>query len=165
MTATYDKIASQILGSAAPSVTFSSISGIYTDLVLIINSSVTSGNVQNQLQLNGDTGSNYSTPYLSGSGSTVTSTRGSNVTQAVLGFDDYNTTAIGLMTIVHIMNYSNTTTNKTILARGSNANTGVSSTVSLWRNTAAITSVLLKNSGGNNYATGSTFTLYGIKAE
>jgi hypothetical protein len=163
-TATYEKIATNTLVSAAPSVTFSSISGTYTDLVLIAQTSVASGSFQNQIQLNGDTSTNYSTTYLSGSGSAVISTRGSGTTSAVLGYDDYNTTAIGQMTIANIINYSNSTNYKTILARGSNANTGVSTTVSLWRNTAVVTSVLIKNSGGVNYPIGSTFTLYGIKA-
>jgi hypothetical protein len=160
---TYVALRTETLAVATPSVTFS-LSGIsgYTDLVVVMQTSVASGSFQNQIQLNGDTGSNYSTTYLSGNGSAAISTRGSNATSAVLGYDDYNTTAIGQMTIVNLMNYSNSTTNKTILARGSNANTGVSTTVSLWRNTAAITSILIKNSGGVNYAVGSTFSLYGI---
>jgi hypothetical protein len=37
MTSTYEKIATNTLGSAASSVTFTSISGAYTDLVLISN--------------------------------------------------------------------------------------------------------------------------------
>jgi hypothetical protein len=161
---TYVALATQTLSTAATSVTFSSISASYADLVLVVQTSVASGSFQNQIQLNGDTASNYSTTYLSGSGTTATSVRGSNTTSAVLGYDDYNTTAIGLMTIVNLINYSNTSNYKTILARGSNANTGVSTTVSLWRNTAAITSILVKNSGGVNYPVGSTFSLYGIAA-
>jgi len=164
-TNTYVALDKVTASGSASSITFSSIPSTYTDLVIVAQTSVASGSYQNQLQVNGDTGTNYSTTYLSGSGSAVTSTRGSNVSQAVLGYDDYNTTAIGQMTTIHLMNYANTTTYKTILARGSNANTGVSTTVSLWRSTAAITSVTVKNSGGVNYASGSTFSLYGIKAE
>jgi len=164
MASTYDKIATQTLSSATATVTFSSISGTYTDLVLVIQTSVASGTVQNQIQFNGDTGNNYSATILTGNGSAVISTRNSSVSQILLGFDDYNTTAIGQMTIVNIQNYSNSSTYKTTIQRGSNANTGVSASVGLWRNTATITSVLVKNSGGVNYAVGSTFTLYGIKA-
>ena len=164
MPSTYEKIATNTLGSAAPTVTFSSIAGTYTDLFLVMQTSVASGTLQNLMRVNGDTGSNYSTTYLSGNGSSAVSVRGSNVTYAELGYNDYNTTAIGQMTIVNLMNYSNTTTNKTFLVRGSNANNGVSATVSLWRSTAAITSITITNSSAVNYAVGSTFTLYGIKA-
>lgn len=164
MAKTYEPIATTTLGSAQATVTFSSITGTYTDLVLICQTSVASGTVQNQIQFNSDTGTNYSATILSGNGSTALSTRNSSVSQITLGYDDYNTTAIGQMSIVNIQNYSNATTYKTTIQRGSNANTGVSATVGLWRSTAAITSILVKNSGGVNFATGSTFTLYGIKA-
>lgn len=164
MPATYEPIATTTLGSAAASYTFSGIPATYTDLILICQTSVTSGSVQNQMQFNSDTGTNYSATILSGSGSAVLSTRNSNINFITLGYDDYNTTAIGQMSIVNIQNYSNSTTYKTTIQRGSNANTGVSATVGLWRSTAAITSVLIKPAGGVNYAAGSTFTLYGIKS-
>jgi hypothetical protein len=164
MAKTYEPIATTTLGSAQSTVTFSSITGTYTDLVLICQTSVASGTLQNQIQFNSDTGTNYSATILSGDGSTVLSTRNSSVSQITLGYNDYNTTAIGQMSIVNIQNYSNTTTYKTTIQRGSNANTGVSATVGLWRSTSAITSILVKNSGGVNFAIGSTFTLYGIKA-
>ena len=162
MPQTYTPIATTTLSSAAATVTFSSIAGTYTDLILICQTSVASGTVQNQIQFNSDTGTNYSATILSGNGSVVLSTRNSSVSQITLGYDDYNTTAIGQMSIVNIQNYSNTTTYKTTIQRGSNANTGVSATVGLWRSTSAITSILVKNSGGVNFVIGSTFTLYGI---
>jgi hypothetical protein len=66
--------------------------------------------------------------------------------------------------IINIQNYSNSTTYKTVLARSNNAATGTDATVALWRSTSAITSIdYYLNSG--SWATGSTFTLYGIKAE
>jgi hypothetical protein len=64
---------------------------------------------------------------------------------------------------VHFMNYSNTTTNKTVLGRSSAASGFVEAAVGLWRNTSAITSITA-TTGGQSYQTGSTFTLYGIKA-
>jgi hypothetical protein len=65
------------------------------------------------------------------------------------------------MQIINIMNYANTTTKKTTLLRGS-AN-GVGATVAfagLWRSNDAITSIKLNLS--SSFASGSTFTLYGI---
>jgi hypothetical protein len=81
------------------------------------------------------------------------------------------TTAIS-NTIVHIMNYSNTTTFKTYLARNNNAATsgtyvGTEAIVGLAQLTAAITSITIGTASGStdyNFATGSTFSLYGIKA-
>jgi hypothetical protein len=69
------------------------------------------------------------------------------------------------VSIVNFQNYANTTTNKTILTRGSVAAGQVTAAVSLWRSTAAITSIVLYTAGLANWASGSQFTLYGIKAE
>jgi hypothetical protein len=161
---TYSTIATTTLGSAQASYTFSSIPSTYTDLVLIAQTSITSGAQQNKLVFNGDTGNNFSATFLTANGSTAGSGNQTNNSSMLMGYDDYNTTAIGQMTIFHIMNYANTTTFKTVLARGSNSNTGVSASVGLWRATTAINSVSIRTSAGANYAAGTTFTLYGIAA-
>jgi hypothetical protein len=59
------------------------------------------------------------------------------------------------------MNYSNTTTFKTMLNRSNVPSTGTGATVGLWRNTAAISSLTITSESGN-LQSGSTFTLYGI---
>ncbi len=160
MDKTYEPIATQTLGSAAASVTFSSIPQTYTDLVLIVSHDVTVDAVSG-IQFNNDTASNYSATYLWGNGTSALSGRESNVASA---FAFYGTAASGFATsIIQIMNYSNTTTYKTFLGREADAAVEALGVVSLWRSTAAITSlVLLRRSG--NFAVGSTFTLYGIKA-
>jgi hypothetical protein len=61
------------------------------------------------------------------------------------------------------MNYSNTTTNKTCISRAARTDVSTWAFVNLWRNTAAITSLRITGLG-ETYSTGSTFTLYGIKA-
>lgn len=164
---TYTAIATQTLGSAAASVTFSSISGAYTDLVLIVSA----GNDTNQrdmlMQVNGDTASNYSYTYLTGSGSAASSGRGSGATSYLC---NWNAPLAAPSTLyseyrINLLNYSNTTTYKTFLERADNGATGygTDAIVGLWRSTSAITSILLKPSA-YNFATGSTFTLYGILA-
>jgi hypothetical protein len=65
------------------------------------------------------------------------------------------------ISIWQIMNYSNSTTNKSALNRGGGAGTNVEAYAGLWRNTAAITSVTVLTT---NFAAGSTFTLYGVKS-
>jgi hypothetical protein len=76
---TYEAIATQTLGSAAASVTFSSIPGTYTDLVLVVAGTLTTGTENIVMQFNGDTGSNYSVTSLLGDGSTASSFRSSNI--------------------------------------------------------------------------------------
>lgn len=157
--ATYVSIASQTLSSAAASVTFSSISGAYTDLVLIINGTLSTQDTIG-IQFNGDTGNNYSATRLNGDGSTIESGRWSNQPLGYFGnLDTTNSTAS-----LNIMNYSNATTYKTSLMRNSTPAYQVYANVILWRSTAAITSFLLKPISGYNFASGTTLSLYGIAA-
>ena len=170
MAITYEPIATQTLGSATASVTFSSISGSYTDLVLVVTGYLANNDAYTaRFTFNGDSNSNYSQTNLTGTGSTAKSTRFSSSTSITMGSNDlgWSTTAANRnVSIVQIMNYSNTTTYKTTIAR-SNQPAGsypaVESEVGLWRSTAAITSMVI-TAGGADFAAGSTFTLYGIKA-
>jgi hypothetical protein len=114
------------------------------------------------MEFNGDSGTNYSTTILTGTGSAASSTRYTSATKAYIDFNAYADATNNENIIVQIMNYSNTTTNKTALSRSNNAATGVDANVSLWRSTAAISSIRIYQA--NNFATSSTFTLYGIKA-
>ena len=163
MASTYEPIATTTLGSAQSTVTFSSISGTYTDLILILN---TKGSTTNypKINFNSDTGNNYSRTVLTGSGSAATSGRQSNVGRIDLSSNASNSSAeFNFNCIVQILNYSNSTTNKTMLSRSNNAGDGVDAVVGLWRNTNAITALDIGLNTGN-FAIGSTFTLYGIKA-
>ncbi len=161
---TYTPIATTTLGSATASYTFSSIPSTYTDLVLIASGTLDSGTDQDlRFQLNGDSGSNYSATFLYGSGSAANSNRISNDTYGMLDYYGSFSTTQRNVYISNFMNYSNTTTFKTIVGRGNRANSGTDAVVNLWRSTSAITSILL-TCPGRNMATGSTFTLYGIAA-
>ena len=158
-TNTYVALATQTLGSAAASVTFSSIPSGYTDLVLIANGSTSTATGNVRIQMNGDTAANYSNTRLLGDGSAASSARDSNVGSSAIG--DWGTDRCILIT--NFQNYSNATTNKTVLSR-SNSEGYVSAYVGLWRKTPeAITSItIFKNSA--NFTSGSTFSLYGISA-
>ena len=161
-TATYEKIQTQTLGSSAASVTFSSISGSYTDLILVASSKIVTGSATGFLiQFNGDTASNYSDTYLYGNGTSALSGRVSGQAKMVIG--NVNSTDFSPQ-IINVMNYSNATTYKTAIGRSSLAADYVISYVGLWRSTAAITSILAYPDASASFATGSTFTLYGIKA-
>lgn len=164
-TQTYTPIATQTLASAASTVTFSSISQSYTDLVVILNGGVTSGQPAVWFRINSDSANNYSFTRLTGNGTSALSSREINQAQAnVASYAGMNTT-LNANIIVQIMNYSNATTNKTILSRANLASDGLEAAVNLWRKTPeAITNIQFLTSSGTNFAIGSTFTLYGIKA-
>jgi hypothetical protein len=172
MTATYDAIATTTLGSAAATVEFTSISGSFTDLILVCaaRSARTTDNFNTiTVQVNGLTTSIYSYTTLSGDGSAVQSTRESNQTSispvrlstSASSFTSFDAS------LIHFMNYSNTTTNKTVLGRGSSMGEfyEVYNTACLIRTTNAITSIKLAPALAGDFVSGSTFTLYGIKAE
>lgn len=166
---TYTPIATTTLGSAANTLTFSSISGSYTDIVAICSVKGTTGtNEVIRAQVNGDTGNNYSYTFLQGSATDgAYSARASNTSLILVQANNNGvptpSNTFGTF-ITHFMNYSNTTTNKTILSRGNalgSPGDASGASVSLWRSTAAITSIRFYIAAGN-FDTGSTFTLYGI---
>lgn len=156
---TYESIATQTLGSAAASVTFSSIPSTYTDLVLVIAGTNTTSAQAIGMTFNGDTGTNYSRTAVYGDGTNAASIRDTNIARMDVVY--YGTTQSN--GIVNIMNYANTTTFKTVLARSNDPASAVNANVCLWRNTAAITSITL-TAVSTTLAAGSTFSLYGIKA-
>jgi hypothetical protein len=157
--ATYEPIATTTLGSATATVTFSSISGSYTDLVVIFNGAITSGLDGIGVRANNDTGTNYSRTVLSGDGSSASSFNESSVTSmqiGLMGTENSNS-------IFHVQNYSNTTTNKTFLSRANAPSNRTRACVGLWRSTAAIDRLDFI-APSSTFISGSTFTLYGILA-
>jgi hypothetical protein len=158
---TYTELYRTVLGTATSTVTFSSISSGYTDLVLITAtaSDLASGSDAINCRFNSDSGTNYSITQMYGTGSVAASGRVTNATAASIARHEQSEFCVG---ITHIMNYSNTTTYKTVLSRGSSANNIAIAYVDLWRNTAAITSITLTPSSATNFDAGSTFSLYGI---
>lgn len=159
---TYSAIEHKVLGSSTTSITFTSIPSTYTDLILVVNAKATSA-AWGAFQVNGDTGSNYSQTVLTGSSGGSGSTRNSNQPYAFITYNtgpgasefDYNA-------IINFMNYSNSTTFKTMISRANRASGGVDASTNTWRSTAAITSITYL--ANNSMVAGSTFTLYGIRA-
>jgi hypothetical protein len=160
---TYIPIATSTLATAAASVTFSSIPATYTDLVIVMQAGATALS-DAKINFNSDTATNYSNTFLWGSVSPdYGSARNSSQTFMYACYYANFTTPIQNTHIINIMNYANTTTNKSVLIRGSRAGTSTDAIIGLWRNTAAINTIAL-GSVGSTFITGSTFTLYGIKA-
>ena len=159
----YNAIGTVTLSSGQTQVTFPNIPQIYTDLVVVVEGAGSTGG-DLKFTLNGDAATNYSTTWFSGDGSTATSLRHNNYAYAEADRWESVTTTLGAtMHILDVMNYSNSTTFKTTLIRSNSAAAGTSALVSLYRSTAAITSMTLFLSGGT-FSTGSTFSLYGVGA-
>lgn len=162
MPATYDKIAANTLGSNQTDVSFTDIPSTYTDIVAILSCAGSSNNLQVSMRFNNTTAT-YSVTELYGNGTTVGSFRSTAsgisfspdvALENVVGKSNY---------IVNIMNYSNTTTNKTVISRTNAIGSsfpGTAATVGLWANTAAINRIDFIGA----FLSGSSFTLYGIKA-
>ena len=158
-TGTYTLINSSTLGSATSEVKFSNISSRFTDLILVFAGTLSATDVL-VMRLNSDTGSNYSNTILEGNGTSASSTRQSNYGYSFLNSINLGTGQIN--SITHIMDYANTNTNKTFISRVNSAGAETAAAVGLWRSTATVDSVsIICNS---NFASGSTFKLYGIEA-
>ena len=166
---TYTKIASQTSSGSSGTITFSNIPQNFTDLVLVSSILGTVNDRGVFLRFNSDTGSNYSATSIQADGSRYSSGRESSQTWLrILGYYfGVSTSTNYSMNITNIMNYSNSTAYKTILSRNNNIENGggneTSAFVSLWRSTSSISSLSVIIYSGN-FATGSTFTLYGIAA-
>lgn len=161
MAATYEPISTTTLGSANATVTFTSIPSTYTDLILIISGSYTSGNPDGKLTFNNDTGTNYSQTFMEGDGSATSSGRYNN--QAQIYIDAIGGGTGQMNYIYSIMNYANTTTYKTAIGKYSNAAVGLDAIVGMWRSTSAINRIDI-NASSSTFTSGSKFTLYGVKA-
>jgi hypothetical protein len=161
MPSTYEKISTTTLGASTSSVTLSSIPATYTDLVLIVNGKMVSGENSLGIRFNGDSGSNYSANVIYGDGTSAQALRfnnGNEIYSARMGSPTNSTS------IFYIFNYSNTTTNKSIMSRGG-SNGIIMVTAGMWQSTAAINSIFVRGFGAfSDFASGCTFTLYGIKA-
>ena len=159
-TPTYTLIDSVTLTSTAASVTFSSITQDYRDLVLSYQGSTTSTTSIFSVVLNSDTGANYSRVWMLGRAGAATSGSGTADSSYRIG-----TIGTGLASIiVQIMDYSATDKHKTALVRhDSAAEDRVYAFAARWGDTSAISSILV-NCESDTFTAGSTFYLYGIEA-
>jgi hypothetical protein len=156
-TPTYDLIDSEVLASAASSVTFTSIPGTYRDLILVTGFLGNGGDSFGNIQINSDTGSNYNIVNAVGNGTSASSAAATTTNIAIAG----STTTIRNLSIVQFMDYSVTDKHKSILLRANLSSDDTRMVAARWANTAAVTSIQI-NAVSNNFAAGSTFYLYGI---
>jgi hypothetical protein len=174
----YESIASVTASGGESSFTFSSIPQTYKHLQLRSTVRMNGGgNAYTNWYLrpnNNSTSSMYSSAYMVGNGSTLVGSRTNG------GVDNYlvvqfsaagsTTTASTFgVSIVDIVDYASTTKLKTFrMTNGVDFNTSspagqIAQTSSLMNSTTEITSLVILDLNGYNFAAGSTFSLYGIK--
>jgi hypothetical protein len=162
---------SHIAGTgSAGEVAFTNIPQIYQDLMVVINAaSATSTTGFPYFYVNTYATPSPSSTRIYGNGSSAVSDRATQSTSGNVmnyGFQGLSQTPISA--VMHILSYANTTTFKTVLARGAgdvNGSGTVNITVNLSASTVPITSINIATfAAGCNFSTGSTFTLYGIRA-
>ena len=167
--ATYEPIQSYTLGSASASISFTSIPSTYTDLRIVVTGVLSGTGSAATITFNaGWNGSDtsYGTTRLIGDGSAASSDRNVNYPAVYLSYGAASNTTPWFFSC-DIFSYANTSTYKTCLHTASqdlNGSGVVGRNVTCWRNTSAISSIYVNLSGGTTYASGTTATLYGIKA-
>lgn len=163
MADTFRKIATVTVGSGgSATMAFTSIPATYTDLCLLITSQTTSNNYI-KININSDTGSNYTYKVIRGSGTAAGSFYQLDWTGTayVFGYSDSGWSSHS----VYIPNYTGSKIKSILSESVQEANTTTAYSWlggGIWNNTSAITSISIA-SQTLNFAQYSSATLYGIK--
>ena len=175
MPVTYKLIASNTLTSSAASVTFSTISQTFTDLLLRCSvrdagTGSTYGDVY--IQYNGNnSAANYSRTYLYASGATALSSRtatGANQLDQIDFSASGSTATASTFGSLEVYIPSYTVSQKKAIgafgvAETNSANAYINAHASLFQLTTAISSLVIGTNQGTQFDAGSSFFLYGIK--
>ena len=152
-------LATVTLQAATPTVTFSGIPNTYRDLVVMCDVTGLSAGGSWQLRLNEDTGNNYNTVMMRGIPTTTfQSFSFSNESVGYINVAAFNNDKA--VAVVQVIDYSATNKHKSVLSRSNYTGTVVEAGAIRWANTAAVTSLTIRVPSGN-FASGSTFSLYG----
>lgn len=153
-------LANLTLGSAQASVSFGSIPATYRDLRLVVNAATSAeGNIF--IQVNSDTGANYSQVNMRGYGASSTGSSSGTGTNISSNYSTGLQTTSRAINTYDFMDYSVTDKHKTILIRANHSDE-VDALAGRWANTAAITGIMVSANGTTTFTAGSTFSLYGV---
>lgn len=165
MATTYTLISSNVLGTTASSITFSSIPQTYTDLVVRASLAESTGS-GTFIRLNGSSSAVYSRTGIRGDGSSAISSRASNGTEWLQLQATNQTTANTFSSHeLYIPNYtlsSNKPASNFYTTEGNSATQYIWNWALLFNNTSAVTSITY-DANGDTFIAGSSFYLYGIK--
>jgi len=166
-TPTYTLIASSTVSTNTTTVTFSSISGTYTDLKLVIsarssNNAYSAAWSDTNLYFNGSN-SSLSIRDVAGTGTSVTANPGTVITIRIPSSGTTSNTFGNAE--IYIPNYAGSTNKSSFVDLVTENNATQSRTelqATLWSNTAAITSISIQGIDSAQFVPNSTFYLYGI---
>jgi hypothetical protein len=168
----FELIESVFLASAASNVTFSNLQNYATDykhlqIRYTARTARTEINDGIAIRINGDSGSNYAAHYLYGTGSSALSGGFSSATSTFNSPIAGNTAtsnafAGGTIDITDAFSSTKNTTLRGLGGVASNFNQ-IMLCSGLWNSVASITSLAVITTTGNNYISGSRFSLYGIR--
>lgn len=171
MANTYVALAKSVLTSTTASVTFSAISGTYTDLLLKLSNRGGSADDQIAMVFNGDdAGTTYRFTRLIATGTTP-STSNTTLNNRFLLYGAENNSGYTANTFtnteIYISNYA-TTGYKIISYSGGSENNSataynIGNVAGMWSSSSAVTTIRL-DSLSSNFVSGSSFYLYGIKS-
>lgn len=172
MPPTFKLISSNTLSSTTSSVTFSSIPATYTDLMLRWSARLTvSGRSEFVLlRFNGSSSTVYSETRLGAQSTTVYTDSQSNTNSGyTLSFANGATSQSNSFasTEIYIPSYTSSVNKPysvfNVMQDNQHATRNNVANAELWRDTTAISTILLYPDGGTSFASGSSFYLYGIK--
>jgi len=169
----FESIATVTLGTSQATVDFTSIPSTYKHLQIRFMARNTGSNTNGYqaLQYNGDTtnGNYYFYHFLDGDGASATAGNGGTNALSLAGRSaGANATANNYgVGVIDILDYANTNkykVHRSLTGTDNNGSGLVELSSGEWYSTAAITSIkFLAGAGGYNFASGTTFALYGIK--
>jgi hypothetical protein len=152
------------------SITFSSIPQTYKHLQVRLISRTTRNDASVDgiyLRINSDTSTNYSSHYLQGNGSGISTNASSNGTAIVgaySGADAQTAANVFNASVWDILDYTDTNkykTTRSLFGYDANGSGAITFASGNWRNTAAVTSLTFLAEG--SFVANSHFALYGIK--
>jgi len=158
-------IASTTLTSAA-NVALYNIPQNYQDLMIVVSAKGTNGGTNETLVSEWTYATQYSNTYLTGDGSTVTSTRDTGQYGAAAFIPGGTSTSGTFGSVVfHILNYANTTTSKTMITRTASDRNGSGYTQLIATLRSGTLPVSFFEIGGSNavLAAGTRISIYGIR--
>lgn len=167
MPVTYEPITSTTTGTEVGTINFTSIPGTYSDLRIIASVRATASNQYLYMQINGVGTANYSQVTMFANGTSFLQYRTTNEQYIFANYGPALTTNSDKRTlmIMDILNYANSSYNKTVMSKIANPvtttspNSATELSVGLFRSTSPITQITFTTA---NFGIGTTFTLYGI---
>lgn len=167
----YESIATATSTGSSATLTFSSIPSTYSSLQIRFMSKPAASGGAIKMQLNGITTSTYWYHYLIGVGTAAAAGSSGAANDSIFVMDNLYAPVANIfgVGIIDIHDYASTTKVKTIRAfSGIDDNTTSNGNeVQLWSGkngaTTAVSSITFANTSGQNFASGTVFSLYGIK--